>query len=287
MPNSFDGTGLPIEPTAVLLSVLFQIPDVNGNLSPVNINPGSGSVQFLLNDVPVTTPDPIDSTLNAGPQNYTINQVAGQTGLYRFQFLTTNMLPGVYTVVWSGTATVGTSMPTTHTLVISGTLGIGSISRIQDYMERVRARLMDDHPQDYQLDVAGKNQWSKVNIFYCLRDAIDRINATGPRYTQFSMENIPNPELLVTGAMVFALYARARFEGANTMDYSDGHTLRIDRGPFYKQLADTLREDWLAAIKGWKIATPPIPIGIRTQRLPFRITRVLGLLPNYSTYFSS
>lgn len=282
-PN-YDGSGLPTVPSSITWNVLYKRPNALTNEpEPVDVDVGSQRIKITRNGQLVTV-DAIDA---AGPDlngAYTPTKVIGVTGLYSFTFLTTGLQEGLYDLLWSGTAPVGPSL-TTHTLTVSGQVGIGAVTRLQDFINRVRYRLMDDHPVDYQIDQRGVNHWSKVELFSCLRDALSRINNTGPRITSNTFDSIPTEDLLVTGGMVYALYARARFEGANTMDYSDGHTLRIDRGPFYKQLADTFSKDWLDAVVSWKKATPPTPIGIRTQQIPFRLFRVIGMLPNYQTYF--
>lgn len=286
--SGYDGSNQPVLPSFITLTALFKAPDANGLCVPVDVNTGTGRIQFKMNDT-VMTVEAVDSTLDVN--KYTINKITGYTGLYKFQFLTTGMAPGLYDVIWTGIAPVGTqpdppALPVTTTIQVLGQLGIGAVSRVQDFINRIRFRLMDDHPEDYLLDKAGVFHWNKVEIFECLRDALSRFNSQGPRQTAFSFEDCPADEMIVTGGVVFALYARARFEGANAMQYTDGHSLHIDRGPFYKQLADTLYQDWTKAVEGWKKSTPPSPIGMKSQRLPFRIYRVMGMLPNYQTYFS-
>lgn len=173
------------------------------------------------------------------------------------------------------------------TLVVRGQLGIGGISRIQDFLNRIRQGLMDDCPELYRLD-EPVHQWTNQQFYTYLREAQDRINNTGPRRTFYEIESFPigQDEFLVTGAKIWALYARSRLEKANEMTYSDLHSLDIKRADFYKSLADQLYRDWIESIVSWKRSTPPTPIGINSQRLPFRIFRVLGLMPNYQTFFS-
>lgn len=213
-----------------------------------------------------------------------------QTGQYKFSFLTGMIEPGLYELEFSGTIkeTLSGGGERDKTLLVKGEIEIGEISRRIDFVNRVQMGLMDDFPDEYRLD-EPVYQWKKDQVYTYLKEALGRINATGPRRTSWTFDTFPVEvdELLVTGAKIWALYARARLEKANEMDYSDVHTLRIARAQDYKNLADTLLQDWTQAVVGYKKATPPTPIGLRSQRLPFRINRVIGLLPNYQTFFSS
>lgn len=211
------------------------------------------------------------------------------TGQYSFSFLTTSLKPGLYQVEFAGETTeqrtATEAVP--HTVLVKGEFEIGQISRLHDILNRAQMGLMDDFPFEYRLD-EPIHQFKKNQIFVYIKEALSRINSTGPKITGFTIDSFPagHDEFLVTGAKIWALWARARLEKANEMNYSDVHTLNIDRGPFYKELADAWFRDWLEAIISFKKATPPTPIGLKSQRLPFRVNRVIGLLPNYQTFFS-
>ncbi len=170
-------------------------------------------------------------------------------------------------------------------LRIEGNFELGTISRVDDWVRRVQNALMDDDPELYRLD-EPVHQWSYHHIYEHLRLAVDQVNAFPPRVTGYGFEDLPNDYFAIGGARVEALYARARLEKASEMDYADGHSLNVKRGEFYKQLADTLYGQWRALVIDWKKATPPTSIGLRGQQLPFRISRVLGLLPNFRSLFS-
>jgi len=218
--------------------------------------------------------------------SYTPEKIS--TGLFSITFLTTGLDECIYQVEWNGEYADKVDPTRIHTRVIKGSLGIGQISRTQDFINRITFRLMDDHPEEYRIDEPVK-WWRPSQLFHYLRDAVARFNAIGPRRTTCTIEtfNVEVDELLVTGGVIWALRARARLEIANTMQYTDGHTLNINRGPPLMQLADTLYREWLEAVKDFKKSTPPTPIGIRSQRVPFRIFRVIGLLPNYKSFFSA
>lgn len=271
------GVGKPIEVT-----LMVQFKDHQDPPSPTNVTDGKAFVKDI--DGVIVSVEVFFPTIQNTDKSYSLTLVTSP-GLYKLQFLVSGaMKPGLYSAEFQGKIPIG---PNQHTLTVIGQFGIGEISRIDDYMNRIRLRLMDDFPEDYTLD-EPVNQWRRVNVFACLKDGLSRFNATGPRRTAFTFDDFPDTydELLVTGGYIYALEARARLEKADQMSYSDGISLNIDRGPFYLQLATGMRTDWTRAVQDWKKATPPRPRGVRSVRVPFRINRVVGLLPNYQTYFS-
>jgi len=271
--------GEALRPTLVTLYVQFQ------DLAGVNNNPVNPTVQIFTADDANQPVEAIGILANANG-SYNPTPVAGQPGRYSFAFLTTGMAYGIYRVTWSGTFTDTT--PTDHTVEISGTIEIGAISRTQDYINRIKQALRDDFPAEYEISEPVP-QWQPTQLFTYLREGSGRFNAIGPRRTTYDAETFPFEidNLLVTLAECFALWGRARLEKANEMDYSDGHTLRIARADFYKQLADTLYKDVEDVVQQWKKMTPPTPIGLKSQQVPFRIFRMVGMLPNSQSFFSS
>lgn len=227
--------------------------------------------------------DAIGSTQQNG--RFSVVQDPVEPSLFSFSFIPLNMKEGLYNVEWGGEFQDVDGKK--HTTLIVGQIALGQITRIQDFINRVVSRLFDDHFVDYRLDEPVR-QFPDKNIFGYLRDTISRVNSSGPKQTFYDLNTFPmeTDELVVTGGVIFALYARARFEKANEMNYSDVHSLNIQRAEFYKSLADTLMKDWLTAIVDWKKSSPPRPIGMKSQRLPFRLFRVIGMLPNYKSYFS-
>lgn len=202
------------------------------------------------------------------------------TGIYSVSFLTVGMTPGLYILeAWGNIDWGGKPIE----LRADGTINVGEISMLQYYITRLRVRLMDDMLAWYRLDQPVQ-QWSADNLAACLMEALSHINVRGPRITYEVFETVPE-DLIVTGGMIYALESRARMEIANTMNYTDGHSLNIDRSPKYLQMAQQLRAGWDQSIESWKRATPPTPIGVKSQQLPFRIFRIIGLLPNYQSYF--
>lgn len=271
--------------TLIRIQVLFKGLDCN----PVDVANPRVRIFHGFEKTPVDV-DILKTVQNTGDHSYPLEPVdPPQTGQYRFAFLTTWLMPGLYNLEFAGDITETLPDTTTRqkTLIVKGELEIGEISRLHDVINRVQMGLMDDFPYEYRLD-EPVHQWKKDQIYNYIREALSRFNSTGPRRTSFDIDSFPygNEELLVTGAKIWALYGRSRLEKANEMNYSDVHTLNIDRASMYKQMADTLMQDWTRAVQDWKKMTPPTPIGLRSQRLPFRVSRVIGLLPNYQTFFS-
>jgi len=202
------------------------------------------------------------------------------TGVYSAAFMSTGMSPGLYKLETWGDIVFGSQ---TLTLRIGGTFELGEVSMIQYYITRLRMRLMDERPALYQLD-APVYQWPLDTLAACLMEALSHINNRGPRITREGFETVPE-DLIVTGGIIYALETRARLEEANHMAYADGHSLDINRAPMYMTMAQQLRNGWDLSIESWKKATPPKPIGMKAQQMPFRIFRIIGLLPNYQSYF--
>lgn len=264
------------QPSSVVVYAQFRVPQPDGSYATMDVtNP---RVRVTRESALVRV-----QSLESRPDDdgiYPLIQIG--TGLYRFAFLSTSQPPGLIDFEFSGEAVINT---VSTTIVVKGTVGLGEISRLQDVINRVQVNLMDDHPEDYRLD-EPVNQWRKLNLFEAVRTSLDRFNVQGPRQTAFTFDTIPSDYFLVTGGVIQALYQRARLEKANEMSYSDGHSLDIKRADFYLNMAKGLETEWLEAVKGWKQSTPPSPIGLKSQRLPFRINRVIGLLPNYQTFFN-
>lgn len=255
----------------VSIRVAFRNPDGN------YVDPSVPTGRFLYEGKVVKNVQVLLSTPGSDG-TFVLSQVS--TGIYDVSFLTVGMKPGLYILEsWGQIMWVGKPIQ----LRSSGTIEIGEISMLQYYINRLRVKLMDDMVSWYRLD-EPIHQWSASNLMACLTEALSHINNRGPRITYEAFETVPE-DLIVTGGMIYALESRARIELANAMNYTDGHSLNIDRSPKYLQMAQQLRAGWDISIESWKRATPPTPIGLKSMRLPFRIFRVIGMLPNYQSYF--
>lgn len=278
--SSFGTSGTP-RSSPIALKVQFRHPETGAVVDPagpkVRLTREDGqpvSVQALG-----VAEDP-DHTYTLLPNS------PPSTGLFRFSFLPNNLPAGLYKAEFFGTVTLADS--STTTIVVKGSIGLGEISLIDDMINRLRTELFDTNfwIRQYQLD-APIHQWNVDDLYVFLQDATEEINLIGPRSTGYTLESLPSGAyvLAIDGAKARALDARARFEKANEMDYSDQHTLSIKRADFYAQQAEKLRDQFAKRVESWKRSTPPRSIGLGNQRLPFRIQRVIGLLPGFETYF--
>lgn len=258
-----------------LVSLRLRFKNPAGN--PVNIKSATG--RLLHENKVVENFELVTGTVGQGGV-FPLAHI--QTGLYAVSFLTVGLKYGIYkleawgNIEWESKPLI---------LRVEGTIEIGEISMIQYYVTSLRVRLMDDMVSWYRLD-EPIHQWPTDTLATCLMNALSHINIRGPRQTNVGFESVPE-DLIITGGLIYALESRARIEIANTMNYTDGHSLNVDRSPKYTQLAQQLRGDWDVSIEGWKKSTPPTPIVLKSQRLPFRIFRVIGMLPNYQSYFES
>lgn len=270
-------------PQESLITLRVQFNDLNG----VAADPVSPMVRISKDGVGVNV-ESINAAMNPDFTYPLSAFVPAVPGLWQFSFLTSRLQPALYTVEFGGTFT--DDFAVNHFVIVPGQFQLTEITILQDLINRVRFSLMDDQVmvREYRLDKPIP-QWTPEHIFTYLREAVSQINSTGPRITGYGVDQVPPTidHLVVDGARYRALYARGRFEIANEMDYSDQHTLSIKRGPAYIQLAQRLEDSFLKAVESWKKASPPEPIGLKSQRLPFRATRVLGLLGGSSNYFCS
>jgi hypothetical protein len=273
---SFGTSGSPRD-HLITLAVQFKDPATG-----LPIDPLAPKVRITHEGQPVSV-QALGSAENPDHTYGLVASVPPSTGLYRFSFFSANMRPGVHHVEFFGDATISGQ---STTLLVKGLIEFGEISVVDRLIVKLRMSLMDDIVQQYQLD-APFHQWNIDQLYSFLEDATSEINAIGPRITNFCLDDFATlpSVLLLDGARVRALFARARFEKANEMSYSDQHSLDIKRANDYFQMANTLDGIWRKTVEGWKKATPPRPIGLKSQRTPFRLSRVIGLLPSYSTFF--
>jgi len=211
------------------------------------------------------------------------------TGYYQYSFLAVGFQAGSYKIRFSGT--YGTTL-----LVVEGSLILGEIDNLEAYINSVRYNLyeIDDTWLKYQLDEPVK-YWTDEMIRRALQHSLMIINEHPPTISNWSFDSVPCPGILTSGATVECLLQRARFEDANTMNYSDaGKTLGMQRGQFYRQMA----EEWNrmfrgtggvlgGGILGFKMSFRPRSQGVGSQRLPYRVLRPLSFLPNCKNIFGA
>lgn len=269
----------------IVLKCLFRDPTTSTEGPGSAIDVTSPSARVLHNGKPVSVMA-LGSSEQPDHSYPMLPNAPAKTGLYRFSFLTNRLKPGLYDLEFTGSALLSDS--TTTTLLVRGQIGLGEISYVDSLINRLYINLGDDRPELYQLDQPF-HLWNVDQLYVFLMEGLSMFNATGPRFTSYGIENFPQvvDHLLIDAARSRALYARARLEKQNEATMSDGaHNLDIKRADSYFQYATGAEKGVLEAVREYKRATPPTTIGLRSQRLPFRVSRVIGLLNSSQTFFS-
>lgn len=270
-PGTSNFRSSSVKESLVSIRVGFRAP--NGSL--VNVTNPVGRITHEERLVPA-----LDMVIGSVVEGGYFSLAQISTGVYGLAFIPRGMTYGLYKLECSGQYSY---LGKNHVLFCEGSILVGEISMVQFYVNQLRIRLMDDMLAWYRLD-EPIHQWPLDTLYTCLSNSLSHINSKGPRITTMGYESVPE-DLLITGGIIYALETRARLEIANSMNYTDGHSINIDRGPKYQSLAQQMRASWEEMIISWKKATPPTPIALKSQRLPFRIFRMVGMLPNYQSYF--
>lgn len=83
-----------------------------------------------------------------------------------------------------------------------------------------RNLVSDTEPDKNILD--GKNsKYTDAQIYFFLKQSLKDLNSGIPS-TDYTLEDFPEDDLLVTGAIVFSLIAEGLLQLRNQIDYSDG-----------------------------------------------------------------
>lgn len=93
---------------------------------------------------------------------------------------------------------------------------------LQDMIVNFRARMADDDPQKNLLNKKTQ-QYSDDRIIGYFKMALSDLNGGAPitNYTIFTLYQRNESDLIVSGAMIFALIAEGILQIRNQMDYSD------------------------------------------------------------------
>jgi hypothetical protein len=88
-----------------------------------------------------------------------------------------------------------------------------------ELIQDLREMLADDDPEKNILN-QKKQAYSDTKLRFFLKQALRDVNAGSPR-TTYSLEDMPEPDLLVLGGMIFSLIAEGILQLRNQLDYSD------------------------------------------------------------------
>jgi hypothetical protein len=164
----------------------------------------------------------------------------------------------------------------------------GYLDRMHMIMDLIRYDLADDDATFYQLDKVAQYRWTGTQIAAWLRSALNEFNGTGKMLTNYTFSNLPEDAIPVIeeGVIFRAFRARQSKEIPNVLDYNDGVSFKIvNRVQDYRAMANDSLARFKELILNWKMTHRPRAIGLGSQRLPFRITRPLSMLPNMSNVF--
>jgi hypothetical protein len=103
---------------------------------------------------------------------------------------------------------------------------------------------------------------------------------TPPASYVFTFDNCPWPNLLIDGAVIYALTSRGILEVANTFSYQDEISFAIDRVAKYQSMASLFYANWVSdrqrTKRQWSFSRAGA-IGMTSTRMPFTIIRTLSL----------
>lgn len=164
----------------------------------------------------------------------------------------------------------------------------GYMSTFHAVLQTVRFELGDDDPFFYQLDTTPQFKWNGTKLGKFLVSALNEFNGFGPMVTNFSFDNLPIDALPVIeqAVMYKSLMSRSIREIPNYMKYDDGVSFDLSNRPGdYDKAGVFYKKEFKEDARNWKLSHRPEAIGLGSQRLPFRVTRPLSMLPNMKNVF--
>lgn len=164
----------------------------------------------------------------------------------------------------------------------------GFLSAFHDILDSVRVKLGDDNPAFYQLDETPQYKWSGTQLGKFLINAMRDFNGMGPTATSYNFDTIPDDAIAILemDVIFYALSSRSIKEIPNAMKYNDGVSFDLSNRPGdYQRAAEFYRKEFKEGVDDWKFSHRPKAIGLGSQRLPFRVTRPLSMLPNMKNIF--
>ena len=250
------------------------------NVTP--ITPTSPEVHIEREGCVVENIETSNTPVAAKPGFFVPSEV--MTGTLQFTFSLHTLEPGLYDFISEGL--IGTRRTR-----CTGQFQILEVTRTKYLITHLRKRLFDFDASLYQIEAPTK-VFPDDLLHSFLLDSMSRFNSNPPG-TSFTLEAQPGDiaDLLITGGWIYALKSRAVLEIFNTMQYSDGISLNIDRGPKFQALAVSQEQMWREDLKRYKMWHTLYgrhrggAVGMGTVTLPLQISRVLSLLPNLSQTF--
>ena len=164
----------------------------------------------------------------------------------------------------------------------------GFASTFHQVLNLVRLDLGDDDPYFYQLDTIPQFKWTETQLGKNVKASLRDFNGAAPMVTVFTWDNLPEDVIPVLEDWVVyrSLRSRSIKEIANYLKYDDGVSFDMTNRPGdYSKAMKMAYDDVVERTSQWKFSHRPSMIGLGSQRLPFRVTRPLSMLPNMKNVF--
>ena len=119
---------------------------------------------------------------------------------------------------------------------------------------QVRAS-MKDHAELNRLTAGVRN--SNERIVLAISRAVTEFNATPPLIRKRTLDNFPDVDLLIVGAMYKLLEADVQLQTVNQMNYTDGRGVSVglsDKAPQMAAIMQGLQASWNARMSKLKVA---------------------------------
>jgi hypothetical protein len=162
----------------------------------------------------------------------------------------------------------------------------GYLSVLCGLMDRIRYKLGDDSPLFYQLD-SPQYKWTGTQLASLMQSTLDEFNGL-IMVTEYTFDTLPQDAwpCIEWGVASSALDSRSIKEIPNSMKYNDGVSFDMSNRPGdYDRMGTKMRQRFEAMVKNWKSSHRAKPVGMGSQRLPFKVSRPLSMLPNMQNVF--
>lgn len=211
---------------------------------------------------------------------------SSEVGRYKICFLSSGLSDGEYQITMSGLFPDASG----DTLSLSSLFSVRTAPTIQTYINMVRSALMDILPQLYLIENPEQFLYHDGQLYDALQRSLNAINMTPPVRYVFDFNTVPWPNLLIDGAMIYALTSRGVLEISNTLSYNDEISFAIDRAGKLQSMAQMFYANWVTErirVKrdySWSRAKA---IGLMSTRLPFTLIRTFSFSPGLKNTFDS
>jgi len=240
--------------------------------------------EFSYNNTPVVVENPeFQISLNGNPVKVRILRPISQLDVEETRYIVTFIADGLQANQTYDITAVGTYNG--NPLQITGQLRMVETDRIQFFIDTLRTHLSDINtlqvPKRYILHDPRIHEWEDGELYIYLQRAVEDVNITPPALVySWTLDNVPVPNLVITGAMYYALLQHGIMEAHNFFDYSTDVRVSFYRGDKYSSLYQFLRREYIEPLRLFKkdyVWRTIRPKPITLQKYPFRVLRPLSM----------